>query len=82
MCIGPVKCGDNQFCVGFEGNIPYCYGDKDGCKWNREDCTKDSDCAQYNTDSPKFTDVKHEMDCSDAGGWRADASTCNEGSGA
>ena len=73
-CLGPVKCGENKFCVGFEGNKVYCYGLTSGCKWYTNDCTDDSDCFKYNTSSPKCSDW--EGDCSSVSDWRADACKC------
>ena len=83
-CLGPVKCGEHKFCVGFEDffglSKVYCYGSTKGCKWNENDCRKDSDCAKYNRPGvPKYTDGD-EVQCPNQSGWRADACKCNTGS--
>ena len=75
-CVGPTKCGENKFCVGYEpqtGHV-YCYGKSNGCKWSSNDCATDSDCSKYTTSSPKYTD---RTTCPGSTGWRADACTCS-----
>jgi hypothetical protein len=70
-CMAPsLKCGHfdssgapattgvvSQFCVGFVGDTPYCYGKNAGCTWgpsgSGSDCQTDADCEKYGTDSPK-----------------------------
>ena len=54
-----IFCGKYNFCVSTENNNEnyYCYGSKDGCLWNSNDCTKDSDCSKYNSNSTRFTDI-------------------------
>ena len=81
-CHGPVKCGENRFCVGFEGQKVYCYGATIGCKWNSQDCTEDADCHKYSTNSTKYTDGD-DVDCLNpvepSDPWRADACKCEKG---
>ena len=73
-CSGPVRCGQHNFCVGFEGANVYCYGDSDRCKWGSNDCAQDSDCSKYTTSSAKFTDG--DSPSCPADGWRNDACNC------
>lgn len=78
-CVGPIKCGENNFCVGFEGDKVYCYGKPNGgCYWKENDCTTDSDCSKYTIESPKYTDGD-ALVCPNAGGWREDACKCEKG---
>ena len=67
-----LKCGTNKFCVGHEGEKIYCYGKSDGCKWNENDCSTDSDCSKYTTDSLKFTDAAQKCPNTKIG-WMLDA---------
>jgi hypothetical protein len=97
-CMGPTKCAHlthtgglatksmswvNSFCVGFEGDTPYCYGRNGACKWGVQDCHTDADCAnQYNTNSPKNPagGVDHPVStgCPISGGpkWASAACAC------
>jgi hypothetical protein len=56
---GPkIKCGSHKFCASADpiNQKVYCYGDKNGCKWNGNDCNTDGDCKKYNGGSLKYTD--------------------------
>ena len=78
-CEGPVKCGSNNFCVGWAWNKPYCYGSDTDCLWDKNDCTKDEDCKKYPVYSSKFTTAVTDMSCSDdPGDWMKDACTCED----
>ena len=73
-----MKCGSNNFCVGFEGNKVYCYGSSSKCLWSENDCNTDGDCSKkYTTSSLKYTDGD-DLGCTDTkpSGWRADACKC------
>ena len=52
-----IFCGRYNFCVSTENDNYYCYGSKDRCLWDSNDCTKDSDCSKYNSNSTRFTDI-------------------------
>ena len=54
-----IVCGANNFCVNTENNNTnyYCYGSQDGCLWDTQDCTTDSDCNKYTKSSPRYTDA-------------------------
>ena len=54
-----IKCGSHgKFCASVDptNQKVYCYGDKNGCKWNANDCNNDGDCKKYNSSSVKYTD--------------------------
>ena len=74
-----IFCGKYNFCVSTENDNEnyHCYGSKDRCLWDSNDCTKDSDCSKYNSNSTRYTDIG--MTCSDfkdksIDGWASD--TC------
>ena len=75
-CKGPIKCGKNKFCVGFENDRVYCYGSTHACLWNLNDCQTDQDCKKYSSVSPKLTDGDVLSCLTTPSGWRADACTC------
>ena len=77
-----IKCGRYNFCVGIEpDNNIYCYGSSQGCLWNQNpsSCNSDSDCAEYNTSSPKFDGGPAESICSlgSPQSWESDACPTN-----
>ena len=79
-CYGPNRCGKNNFCVGFEYDRIFCYGSDKGCKWNSNDCLKDSDCSKYTTSSLKYSNME-PRDCvlDKLTGWEKDACSCKKG---
>jgi hypothetical protein len=59
----PIKCGIYNFCVNVKNNKDvtfnkaYCYGSSSGCLFDTNDCTSNSDCLKYDTNtSPQYTD--------------------------
>lgn len=37
-CNGPIRCGKDKFCVGFDGSEVVCYGSATKCLWNENTC--------------------------------------------
>ena len=79
-CFGPIRCGSNNFCVGFEYDRIFCYGSENGCLWNSMDWLQDSDCSKYTTQSLKYSSLEPKIcDFDYLKGWERDACTCEKG---
>ena len=68
-----MHCGENKFCLGFEENKVYCYGNNNGCLWGQNTCNTNDDCKKYTKNSLKYTDGDIVTCPANANGWRKDA---------
>ena len=86
-CYGPSKCArtkrGKRRCAGFEGDTVYCYGNNKKCL--PDDCSVDSDCSKYTTESPKYTKggrticQQNDPNSKYPNSWQHDACHCRDG---
>lgn len=66
-----MHCGENKFCLGFEENKVYCYGNNNACLWGQNTCNTNDDCKKYTKNSLKYTNG--DIVTCPANGWQKDA---------